>query len=559
MTAATTRHEQLDQPLNNIPIRQHFPPTPPHSLSDADALTTIGLLGSSSSEADLGVILPLLLKLRSLSVQFATLGHQWQTPWGSGLDGSSYPVICAMLISPWVQTAFKSSLCDYLQRSINLLTSTKQTSQDLNVMISDNASDPILAAHVDRSQNTPRGDQLGNQPAPTVGHEAVLSLAAKESRTADMIKLKARKWPRAAHRPLEGGVNASLTMSYIPHAFQRIHGIALTLRGSSISYNPNPSPIIRTFGVIPSDSKVIQCIKYNDSDGVRRLFSLGQAKPTDVDSEGRSLLSYAIRYRSLEIFRMLLENGACAEDVDNGLDVVTSIWVRYVLRDPDKNLLRETQHCIDMTNLALKSGADFAEYGHQVYAGLSVLNKVKQVDCVTALPVIEYIVSMFQLDAKGPSERTPLLCACTTNSSLTLQHLVAKGANVHALDGFGRGALHSALYVRSYVICPESCGKTPHGTPHQCACPFDTKLHDLHYIHAWRECPRHQTSGLMETLVQLLRAGCDLNLRDHYGMTPRDYAERLPDLWEIWRLALVESVRVFEIHAGIDEMRDGLY
>jgi hypothetical protein len=51
---------------------------------------------------------------------------------------------------------------------------------------------------------------------------------------------------------------------------------------------------IRTFNVVPYDSKIIQCVKVNDLDGFRRLISENKASPRDVDPEGWSLLTVGL-------------------------------------------------------------------------------------------------------------------------------------------------------------------------------------------------------------------------------------------------------------------------
>ena len=191
-----------------------------------------------------------------------------------------------------------------------------------------------------------------------------------------------------------------------------------------------------------------------------------------------------------------------------------------------------------MTNLSLEKHNDLDSTQPMVLGGLSILNKAKRAETTTAAPVINFIVGCFSLEYTGPSGRTSLLCACTTNSSMTLGLLLNRHANVHATDHFGRGALHSALYVRTYIICPNDCMTSKHEAHHQCACPAELDHHDCHYIHSWRECPRSNKLGLEDTIRILLEHGCDPNLLDIYGYSPTDYAQRQEDLHLIWRTAL---------------------
>jgi hypothetical protein len=53
---------------------------------------------------------------------------------------------------------------------------------------------------------------------------------------------------------------------------------------------------IRTFNVVPDDSEIMQCVMMNDLDGFRRLISENKASPTDVCSQGLSLLNVGLRW-----------------------------------------------------------------------------------------------------------------------------------------------------------------------------------------------------------------------------------------------------------------------
>lgn len=203
-----------------------------------------------------------------------------------------------------------------------------------------------------------------------------------------------------------------------------------------------------------------------------------------------------------------------------------------------------------MTRMALGNDSSVSEIP-MILGGLSILNKAQRLHSSSTQPTIDFIVGLFRVEHTGPSGRTPLLCACTINSVVTLTTLINMNANVHAVDDQGRGALHSALYRRSYLICPDDCGNSRHEAPHQCECPAGPVPHDCHYIHSWRECPRNNPSGLDQTLLTLLQRGCDPNVRDKYGQTPSDYAKRKPDLWEIWLMVLMMGGYRFD---SLDEL-----
>jgi hypothetical protein len=52
---------------------------------------------------------------------------------------------------------------------------------------------------------------------------------------------------------------------------------------------------IRAFNVVPNNSEIIECVRMNDLDGVRRLIVEKKASPRDVDAGGLSLLSVCLR------------------------------------------------------------------------------------------------------------------------------------------------------------------------------------------------------------------------------------------------------------------------
>ncbi len=204
--------------------------------------------------------------------------------------------------------------------------------------------------------------------------------------------------------------------------------------------------------------------------------------------------------------------------------------------------------------LSLEKDKDLDAAQPMVRSGLSIVNRAKRAATSTAAPVINYIVGCFPSpEYTGPAGRTVLLAVCTTNSSMTLGLLLDRHANVHAIDHFGRGALHSALYVRSYIICPNDCMTAKHEAHHQCACPAEPDHHDCHYIHSWRDCPGSNKIGLEDVLPILLEHECDPNLLDIYGYSPTDYAQRQEDLRRIWLRALDNAG--FTWHSGLREWR----
>ncbi len=91
--------------------------------------------------------------------------------------------------------------------------------------------------------------------------------------------------------------NASeaLTVSFMPKDCRRTTGLHVAFFNvMSEIRGPRISPRMRTFNVVPDDSKIISCIKRNDLNGLQTLFDKREASPTDVDPRGFSLLSVRV-------------------------------------------------------------------------------------------------------------------------------------------------------------------------------------------------------------------------------------------------------------------------
>ncbi|KAJ9602934.1 hypothetical protein H2200_012714 [Cladophialophora chaetospira] len=501
-------------------------PPPPHS-NDEDPIIV--------SEA--------LLALRSIYRRFLACGGFWQTSSDYALLDPNYLEVFGAFTHQHVRTALDTILSRYLMLSVNWLTppspTTTPSSSTSNTTPCPKSETRRLSA-VSNSHNLQTMPTTKQSSLPGEGHLVVLSLAARDS-NADMIKLQLQRWSERFQGTVSADKGLTMTMSFLPRAFERKMGISLTLSASfwDQAYT-RLHPTLKTFGVVPLNSAVIQCIHRNDISGIRDLFSSGLARPSDVDSEGCSLISHAVRHRRLDIFRLLLDAGADCEDVANGHDIVAVIWGYYMLRDADKDLFEETKEAMEMTRLSQERSGDRQYYRDMIVAGINVLNKSKRAQQSIAAPVIQHFVNLFAVESPGPSGRTPLLCASMINSTMSLEASIKRRANLQARDKFGRGALHSALYTRSYIVCPENCEISEQEAHHQCSCPAEPILHDCHYIHAWRECPRNK-SGLEKTLRILLWNGCDPNSLDGYDYSPSDYVREIPELHTIWTKALAEA------------------
>ncbi|OQU94291.1 hypothetical protein CLAIMM_00664 [Cladophialophora immunda] len=166
--------------------------------------------------------------------------------------------------------------------------------------------------------------------------------------------------------------------------------------------------------------------------------------------------------------------------------------------------------------------------------------------------IVGCLKNAFDLEYRIDCGQTQLLFTSLLTNSFALRILIANGANTQATDEYGRGALHSALYPHSFIVLPNSCdiSEFPCDTFHQCTCPSVPQAHDRHYALYISENFQMDVSRLEPTLLVLLNAQCDPNMRDHYGLTPSDYARRNAGIWEIWHTALQEAGYAYDEESG---------
>ena len=86
-----------------------------------------------------------------------------------------------------------------------------------------------------------------------------------------------------------------LKLSFMPKEYRRTTGLHVAFFNvMSEIRSPRISPRLKTFNVIPDNSEIISCIRYNDLKGLQTLFDKREASPTDVNSRGFSLLSVSV-------------------------------------------------------------------------------------------------------------------------------------------------------------------------------------------------------------------------------------------------------------------------
>ena len=90
-----------------------------------------------------------------------------------------------------------------------------------------------------------------------------------------------------------------ITVWSIPYVCQRRVGLRISFALDTSPFGCRISPHIKTFNVVPVGSSIIACVVQNDLEGVKKLFTEGQASPLDVDPKGNSLLQVSETHLSV--------------------------------------------------------------------------------------------------------------------------------------------------------------------------------------------------------------------------------------------------------------------
>ncbi len=259
------------------------------SITGTGCIDRLEELAPKSNEEDPTILTPLLFNLRSLYTKFLDFGCQWQTSWTSTRSEFSYIEACAALISPLVSTALGSILSHYLRSSDDWI-APKQDPRSTPIVAGSYLAEGQNALSLVKSSHAGRSTHHSEKTlASTDGQMSLMSIAAREHDGADMIQFRVQRCFAEACRCQS---SLCMTMAYLPRACERKVGISVALHGiNSMHAQAQLYPSLKTFGVVPQDSAVIRCISEDDVGRLRKLFALGQAAPSDVDSEGCSLLS----------------------------------------------------------------------------------------------------------------------------------------------------------------------------------------------------------------------------------------------------------------------------
>lgn len=295
------------------------------------------------------------------------------------------------------------------------------------------------------------------------------------------------------------------------------------------SSTAGPALSLRTWRVLPSTSDVFRFAQSGDLDGIKKLFSKGQASIYDVDGCHWSILHKAFLVGQKEVCQFLLEAGADPYiAAENNTNVIERAW--YFDRT-NTGRLGSRGNLATVFDQIFKR-ADMEEFAesqqyttiHKIVLGLSHLDLAQQLSISTA--------TIDQPDTNG---RTALWWAAARGDEVAVRVLLAHGASIYTGSKRSHGVIHvaqtpavvdSLLEHGARIDSRDEKGRTP--------------------LHAC--CYRGQGRGGDSDLLRcLLKAGADVNARTNAGHTPLHFAaaygllEHLPDLL-VWG-ADIESRR----------------
>ncbi|KIY03744.1 uncharacterized protein Z520_00435 [Fonsecaea multimorphosa CBS 102226] len=506
----------------------------------------------SSPEVDPRIIARLLLNLHSVCSKFPANGRQWQhfgRTFVDTIDSAGFVALCNILKSRWFQAAMNYVL-HYPEAS------ARMTGQHSAItMTQDTGSNYFAPRSILEPEGSP-GNVLtklnsADNERPRWGSANVIGVC--QSKESDRINFASKELP-IRFRMAGGNPSIhSVSISYLPRprAHTRALGLSLTLQSPfDVRQQSGICTGLKTVNVIPQDSDAFKCIKRNDLSGLQKLFNLGQASPFDVDPEGGSLLFHAIHQGRFEIFRLLLNVGASIENVVDSVDIFVTIMALFPFI---RNKRAQNGNSVKMAELVRSKNPNFSSpFENGLYRFVRMHEPRSEEKGPVVANVVGCLKSVFEVEWRCPCGQTPLLFASLTTNSIVVRAFVANGADTQTTDGYGRGALHAALYYHSFVVCPNGCGTMQCNLSHECTCPLYPHTHREDYCvtNGLRKI-RIGSFRLKRTLLVLLvDAKCNPNVRDVCGLTPSDYARRRDKVWRIWQRALEETGYAYDEESG---------
>ena len=150
----------------------------------------------------------------------------------------------------------------------------------------------------------------------------------------------------------------------------------------------------------------------------------------------------------------------------NSIDVIWSIWESFfgthhgVIYNVQEDYTNDFDQCVSMSAMVLNYGCEIEDstpWNVSIASPLFSLPcyMLSKAPCSTTGKVLEYLINAgYDLEQQNHKGQTPLLYAARQQKSHILKCLrtfIRKGANCHAADPAGRGALHCALKPKKFT------------------------------------------------------------------------------------------------------------
>ena len=279
--------------------------------------------------------------------------------------------------------------------------------------------------------------------------------------------------------------------------------MARTIMMSLTSFTTGPELSLKTLRVLPSTADVFRFAQSGDLDGIKTLFSKGQASIYDVDACHWSILHKAFLVGHKEVCQFLIKAGADPHiAAQNASNVVERAWHFDRTNTGSEGNLATVYDEI-FKRVDMEEFVENQQYTpvHKIVLGLSHLDLAHHLETSTA--------TIDQVDTRS---RTTLWWAAARGDENAVRTLLEYQASLHGGSRTGHGVLHVAQTPGVVKLLLKHGGDI-NGRDEKGRTP----LHACAYRGQGR-------GGNADLLRSLLEGGADVHARTNAGHTPLHYA-----------------------------------
>jgi len=278
---------------------------------------------------------------------------------------------------------------------------------------------------------------------------------------------------------------------------------------------------------------LLRASKHGDVNSVTRLLKEKSLNPNVANNDGETPLILAARHGHVDIFRILLSNGADVDKKDsNGwspllwacncgrLDVVRLLLSRddVYVDDTSNNgatslMWAAKSNHIDVIKALLHKGADV--FRKDYHGSTAIMYACHEGHLRIVQLLLESYHKPEDLDQGNANGTTPLMWACKSGRFEIARSLISKGADVYKTDSDGENALMRAVRAgHEELVDLLLTRSTKANVDAQCMNKLVTAL------------MLASGYGNVHILTALLEHGADVNLIDDDGYTALMYASQ---------------------------------